>query len=219
MTSVRKRKMARSSVKKNTKHTKDLRKKVTITGHPLVQKYWDPKLTLKQNYEKLGLALSLGKEKGGMEPKLETVSERRAREGDSEDSDSENEEKTPSLGVVATETDPMKIPVGEARIIRDPETNEVLEVIHGQMQPQEAPKKESEFSIISKLEEYTKEHAKPPREARPTEREDYWLAQLREKHGEDYEKMKWDKKLNPTFMSVGQLKRKMAQYKKVHGLA
>lgn len=222
MTSVRKRKMARSSVKKNTRRTKDQLKKVTMTGHPLMAEYWDPKLTLIQNYKKLGLAVSLGKDKGGVEQKLETVSERRAREGESDSEEEEEEEEEEensksSLKSVAIETDPLKIPVGEARIIRDPKTNEVLRVIHGQMEPvKEEPK--SGFSIIDKLEEYNEEHAKLPHVLTPSEREDHWLDQIYEKYGDDYEKMKWDKKLNPTFMSAGQLKKKVKQWKKLNGI-
>ncbi|GEQ72725.1 hypothetical protein JCM33374_g6413 [Metschnikowia sp. JCM 33374] len=216
MTSVRKRKMARSSVKKNTKRVKDSRKKVTVTGHPLVAKYWDPKLTLKQNYKKLGLTVSLEKTTGGVESVLETRSERLARDGDSDDEDEDEEEHEKALQAVANETDPLKIPVGEARIIRDPETNEVVKVIHGQMQPGQNTEEKTQSSIIDELEKYDQEHAKPPRQVRPSEREDYWLNQLHSKYGEDYEKMKWDKKLNPTFMSVGQLKKKMASWKKAH---
>ncbi|OBA23539.1 nucleolar protein 16 [Metschnikowia bicuspidata var. bicuspidata NRRL YB-4993] len=215
MTSVRKRKMARSSVKKNTRRVKDSSKRVVLKGHPLMAQYWDPKLTLIQNYKKLGLTVSLGKQNGGVERKLESVSERRARdvESDSDDDDA----SSATLGSDEVETDPLKIPAGEARIVRDPETNEVVKVVYGQMQP-EQPEEKSEFSIVDKLEEYNKEHAKPVRDTKPSDREDHWLSQLHDKYGEDYERMKWDKKLNQTFMSAGQLKRKMAQWKKAHGI-
>lgn len=209
MTSVRKRKMARSSVKKNTKHVKDKKRDVKMTAHPVMQAHWDKKLTLKQNYKRLGLTARLGHATGGEEATVTTVSEYRA-------SKEAEGPQAPSPESIATETDPEKIPLGEARLIRDPETNEVVQVIYGKMEVAAKKETANPTSIIDELIKYNEEHAKPPRNITTTAREDAWLAKLEEKYGDDFEKMKWDKKLNPTFMSAGQLRKKMALYHKNH---
>lgn len=199
MTSVRKRKMARSLVRKNTRRTKEKKRNVVVTGHPVMAAHWDKKLTLKQNYEKLGLAVSLGAATGGKETALATVSDVRAQR--------EAEAAAVSPESIANETDPAKIPVGEARLVRDPETNEVVEVIYGQMVVE--AKKEEKPSIVDELIKYNEAHSKPVKPATPSAREDAWLQALADKYGDDYEKMKWDKELNPNFYSAGQLRKKM----------
>lgn len=207
MASVRKRKMARSSVKKNTKKVKDKQRNVKMTAHPVMQAHWDNKLTLKQNYKKLGLTVRLGKPAGGEEAPIQTLTEYRKEREDKEETQVKPE-------AVANETDPEKIPEGEARLIRDPETNEVVQIIYGKMKANEKKSEESKDSIIAELINYNEEHAKPVAPKTPSARESAWLEKLAAKYGEDYEKMKWDRKLNPMLFSVGQLKKKMAQLRR-----
>ncbi|EEQ40055.1 putative nucleolar protein [Clavispora lusitaniae] len=207
MTSVRKRKMARSSVKKNTKRVKDKKRNVKMTAHPVMQAHWDNKLTLEQNYKKLGLTVRLGKPAGGQEAEVKTLTEqRKEREG--------QEAKQAKPEDIANETDPEKIPEGEARLIRDPETNEVVQVIYGRMKAAPKTQETSQPSIIDELIEFNNRSAKAPKHKAPTPREVSWIEQLHEKYGDDYESMRWDKKLNPMFMTTGQLKKKMAQWKR-----
>lgn len=207
MASVRKRKMARSSVKKNTKRVKDKKRDIKMTAHPVMQAHWDKKLTLKQNYKKLGLTVRLGKPAGGEEAPIQTLSEFR-------DEREHQEESQVRPEAVATETDPEKIPEGEARLIRDPETNEVVQIIYGKMKVNEKKVEESKDSIIAELIKYNEDTAKPVVPKTPSSRESAWLEKLVAKYGDDYEKMKWDRKLNPMLLSVGQLKKKMAQWRK-----
>lgn len=207
MASVRKRKMARSSVKKNTKRVKDKQRNIKMTAHPVMQAHWDKKLTLKQNYKKLGLTVRLGKPAGGEEAPIQTLSEYRKESAEKEKSQVKPDD-------VATETDPEKIPEGEARLIRDPETNEVVEIIYGKMKVNEKKTEEAKDSIIAELIKYNEETAKPVVPKTPSSRERVWLEKLQAKYGDDYEKMKWDRKLNPMLMSVGQLKKKMAQLRR-----
>ncbi|MDN6194799.1 MAG: nucleolar protein 16, partial [Alkalibacterium sp.] len=145
MTSVRKRKMNRSSVRKNTRRVKDKKKNINIHSNPIIAANWDKSLTLQQNYKKLGLRAKLGTLAGGKEQDVKTLSEIKATEAISK----------PSLADIEQTIDPAKIPEGEARIIRDPETNEVTNVIYGTMKVD--PKAETEgesSSVIKQLEEY-----------------------------------------------------------------
>lgn len=204
--------MARSSVAKNTKRTKDAQRAPKIAHHPVLAAKWDKKLTLKQNYEKLGLTSRLGKYNGGQENTYKTVTELRR----------EQEEKNKIEHVapedVAVETDPLKIPEGEARLIRDPETKEVVKVIYGTMKSGLVKEAKPDNSIINELAEYSEKTARKAKQLKPKEEEESFLEKLYEKYGDDYGKMKWDKKLNPFFFSESQLKKKMAVWKRANGI-
>lgn len=209
MVSVRKRKMNRSSVRKNTRRVKDKKKNINIHSNPIIAANWDKSLTLQQNYKKLGLRAKLGTLAGGKEQDVKTLSEIKAAEATSK----------PSLADIEQTTDPAKIPEGEARIIRDPETNEVINVIYGTMKV--GPKAETEgesSSVIKQLEEYAQKHAQVKKERKPSARENEWLEQLYEKHGDDYDKMMWDKKLNIYQQSAGDLRRRITKWKKAHNV-
>ncbi|PVH16533.1 uncharacterized protein CXQ87_004827 [Candidozyma duobushaemuli] len=212
MVSVRKRKMARSSVAKNTKRTKDSQRKPKIAHHPVLAAKWDKKLTLKQNYEKLGLTSRLGKYNGGQENVYKTVTESREEQKAKEKINHVAPED------VAVETDPSKIPEGEARLIRDPETNEVVQVIYGTMKTAPVKEDKADNSIIDDLVEYNEKYGGKVKAPKPQEEEEIILQNLYEKYGDDYDKMKWDKKLNPLFLSEGQLKKKIAVWKKANGI-
>lgn len=205
MASVRKRKMARSSVKKNTKRIKDKRRKLNFIPHPIMAAHWDKSLTWKQNYERFGLQSNLGKNINATKPKNAST----------KPLPTEGDEPTVDPEQVANETDPEKIPLGEARIIRDPETNEVIEIIYGKMNLAEEAPKEVAVPIIEELQEYQEKNAKPTFKHQLTEIECHWMAGLSKKYGDNYERMKWDQKFNPMFYSVGQLKKMMAAWKQM----
>lgn len=205
MASVRKRKMARSSVKKNTKRIKDKRNKLRYIPHPVMAAHWDKSLTWKQNYERFGLQSNLGKKINDVKRKNESK----------KPLVTEDDESSVNPEHVANETDPEKIPLGEARIIRDPETNEVVEIIYGKMNLDNEVAKEPEVPIIEELKEYQENKAKPAFKQQLTEIECHWMAGLSKKYGDNYERMKWDQKLNPMFYPVGQLKKMMAIWKQM----
>ncbi|CUM67745.1 uncharacterized protein PRCAT00005450001 [Priceomyces carsonii] len=208
MTSVRKRKMNRSSVRKNTRRTKDKQRNINIHSNPIIAANWDKDLTLKQNYKRLGLRMKLGKIAGGEEREVKTLTEFR------------NERSLPSIEPKDIEQtdDPSQIPEGEARLIRNPETNEVEKVIYGTMKVSKLDEKEPEASIVVKqLEEYAR-GGKAKKDRIPSKREQDYLRSLYEKHGDDYEKMKWDKKLNVQQQSAGDLRKRIMKWKKVNNI-
>jgi len=214
MVSVRKRKMARSSVKKNTRRTKDKQRNINVYSNPIIAKNWDKSLTLQQNYKRLGLRAKLGHMAGGVEKKVESLTELRNKKKNKDKDD------IVTIDKIEHTDDPSKIPEGEARIIRDPETNEVLKVIYGTMKAEDEESDEDKVdnSVIKQLEEYAEQHSKVKKERHLSDRESDWLKSLYEKYGDDYEKMKWDKKLNIHQQSAGDLKRRINKWKKGNGL-
>lgn len=199
--------MARSLVKKNTKRVKDKQRNIKMDAHPVMKEHWDNNLTLKQNYKNLGLTLRLTKPAGGGEAKIQTLTEYRKEKEEAE----ARQKIEPSA--IENETDPAKIPEGEARLIRDPETNEVVQIIYGTMKVQKLEEDAPKVSIINELTKYTQEHAGITKAKILSPREEEWISKLHAKYGEDYKKMLWDPKLNPTFLSSGQLKKKVALWK------
>ena len=205
--------MARSSVRKATRRLKDKQRNINIHSNPIIAANWDKSLTLKQNYKRLGLTARLGTSAGGDEQKVETLSQIKAKK-------SKKTQKVKPEDIEHTE-DPAKIPEGEARLIRDPETNEVVKVIYGTMKVEESESEDEEVThnVIEKLQEYAEKHSQIKQERTPSERENDWLKSLYEKHGDDYEKMKWDKKLNINQQSAGDLRRRILKWKKLNNIA
>lgn len=206
--------MARSSVKKNTRRTKDKQRNINVYSNPIIAKNWDKSLTLQQNYKRLGLRAKLGHMAGGVEKKVESLTELRNKKKNKDKDD------IVTIDKIEHTDDPSKIPEGEARIIRDPETNEVLKVIYGTMKAEDEESDEDKVdnSVIKQLEEYAEQHSKMKKERHLSDRESDWLKSLYEKYGDDYEKMKWDKKLNIYQQSAGDLKRRINKWKKGNGL-
>lgn len=212
MTSVRKRKMARSSVRKNTRRLKDQQRKVSIRSNAIIAANWDSSLTLQQNYKKLGLRAKLGSFAGGQEKKVETLTEIRLRK------QQEEANKKIDIEDIENTEDPAKIPKGEARLIRDPETQEVTKIIYGTMEIGPVNEKDSETEVIKQLRQLGQENSLHKKGRKVSEREGVWLKELHEKYGDDYDKMKWDKKLNIYQFSAGELKKRMTKWKSENGI-
>ena len=133
--------MARSSVKKNTRRTKDKQRNINVYSNPIIAKNWDKSLTLQQNYKRLGLRAKLGHMAGGVEKKVESLTELRNKKKNKDKDD------IVTIDKIEHTDDPSKIPEGEARIIRDPETNEVLKVIYGTMKAEDEESDEDKVEI------------------------------------------------------------------------
>lgn len=210
MTSVRKRKMNRSSVRKNSRRVKDKKRNVNIHSNPIIAANWDKSLTLQQNYKNLGLRAKLGTLAGGQEKEVKSLSEIKAKR---------DTEAKPSLNDIEHTTDPAQIPEGEARLVRDPETNEVVKVIYGTMKVGQASVDEEVTNpVVKQLEEYAQKNAQIRKDRKPSSRESDWLKSLYEKHGDDYDKMMWDKKLNIYQQSAGDLRRRITKWKKSNNI-
>ncbi|CUS21938.1 LAQU0S04e04280g1_1 [Lachancea quebecensis] len=220
MASVRRRKMAKSSVKKATRKLKNSSRKVNITGNPIIAKNWDHSLTLSQNYEKLGLRSKLQDPAGGKEASLEKViaKEPLAKtpfSGDSDeewDSDSDNSTRNAADDVVSEEN----IPLGEARILRDNEGN-VLKIVYGKKDvgggdESSAVVSQQETTTVKELKAFA---ARPvvTKVRTPSEREELWLKSLYEKHGDDYRKMFFDKKLNVMQQTEADIRKRVIKWK------
>ncbi|SCU84163.1 LAFA_0D08526g1_1 [Lachancea sp. 'fantastica'] len=228
MASVRKRKMARSSIKKTSRKNKDRHRKINISGNPIIAKNWDYSLTLSQNYEKLGLRAKLQTPAGGQEAKLgasvmkEPLSTPSFLEYD--DDEFGPEESASTEQNLTLEPEEEEIPEGEARIVRDSEGN-VVKVIYGTKQSDvgsddidEAEDPATKTETIKELEAYASRPA-IKRARKPSGREEAWLKALYEKHGDDFRAMFLDRKLNLNQQSEGDIKKRIIKWRAANEVA
>ncbi|RPA81915.1 hypothetical protein BJ508DRAFT_361534 [Ascobolus immersus RN42] len=185
-------------------------KKVSIVGSETVKNAWDKELTLAQNYKKLGLRSRLNPRTGGIEKTLS---------------------KTVRQSSPAPAPKPVKVKLapGEARIVRDPETNAILRIEYGKSAEDQLDgeddeemneveeEKEEVTDVVKKLEEEASWGVK--RERLQSEREEDWIARLVNKYGDDYVKMSRDMKLNPFQQTPGDLRKRVTKWKKLKAKA
>ncbi|KAF1983178.1 hypothetical protein K402DRAFT_383336 [Aulographum hederae CBS 113979] len=196
------------------KRRKPKSKKVTI-DNPIVREHWDKKLTVSQNFRKLGLAQNLNNTAGGSEKFL--------------DGTTASVDKLSTIRrKLATTMEP-----AQAQIVRDPKTGAIIQIIEpeGNSNPLNDPLNElsdsemSEFDgfahipeqtsqhpVISQLEEAARHGVKQTR--KQSEREQEWCQRLVEKHGDNYKAMFMDRKLNPMQQTIGDIRKRIDKWQK-----
>jgi nucleolar protein 16 len=112
----------RSGILKKRQKPKSQKK---ILNNPIIAANWDKSQTITQNYKRLGLTSKLNKHTGGYErqadnaEQLEAGHEGRTRKRHDDD----------ALSIAGHKQAAALAALGEARIVRDPETGAILEVI------------------------------------------------------------------------------------------
>ncbi|SSD59429.1 probable Nucleolar protein 16 [Saccharomycodes ludwigii] len=231
--------MARSSINKTSRRTKDKQRKVNIKGNPIIAKNWDYSKTLTQNYKRLGLVSKLDKPAGGQEADLSKVIRKNAvvkavtiADEDSSDEE-EEEEEDESMNDIKDEElnsdgefDENKIPEGEARIQRDKD-GQVLKVFYGKkkmfdidqsVESLKATRGGGESTeVVKQLEEYSNRPI-APKIRKQSSREEEWIERLFKKHGDNYKKMAFDTKLNVNQQTEADLKKRIMKWKKKQGI-
>lgn len=185
-------------------------------------------MTLTQNYKKLGLAVGLNRPTGGVEKTIPTL---KAQEKDgaawaSNDKLSINS-KLPTAMITR-----------EARVERDPETGEIVRIIEEEGKARDNPlhdplneledsetdeaveaggnihiSSRQQTEVVRELESIAAgvSRRKPRHQSA---REVEWVEALVVKHGDDYDKMFMDRKLNPMQQSTGDIKKRVLQWRK-----
>ncbi|KAJ5888147.1 hypothetical protein N7495_008188 [Penicillium taxi] len=200
-------------------------KKINVLGNAIIAENWDKKLTLTQNYNRLGLLHKLNAPAGG-------------------------KERLPGQGELTVDSHSMhikgsgkaaaQINLGETRVERD-EAGNILRVIHDDDEIEVAGQKRRRANplndplndlsdnevdietsgpktdVVKQLErqadlEGVDAKAKKPRFQ--SQRETEWVLRLIEKHGENYSAMTRDRKLNPMQQTEGDLRRRINKWKK-----
>ncbi|KAL2361455.1 Nucleolar protein 16 [Blastomyces dermatitidis] len=226
-------------VKQRANRLKNGNKKINVLGNAIIAQNWDKKLTLTQNYRRLGLASQLNAPTGGAEKKLADLSS--------------GQQHTDSLHLLPSSTILKMIKPTEARVERDPETGRILRVIHPEnddeveiagrkrrkANPLEDPLNEvgqaglgnpsmsipgsmSSSAIVQALERQAaleEEALKKKQPRQQSKREEEWLGRLVAKHGDNIGAMVRDRRLNPMQQTEGDIKRRLKKWKEKRGAA
>ncbi|KAJ9388400.1 hypothetical protein DTO063F5_2731 [Paecilomyces variotii] len=223
----------RSAVPKVRRKRKTLphgNKKIDVLGNALIAENWDKKLTLIQNYRRLGLSSRLNAPTGGVEKRtggnpIETTSDSLHING--------------SAKAAAT-----NLSLGEARVERDPETGKILRIINdneievaGRKVRRDNPlndplndlsdleeevrtrRQGSENPIVRQLELQAAQEEELVKKKKPRQqstREQEWIERLINKHGDNIQAMVRDRKLNPMQQTAGDIGRRIKKWKQSH---
>ncbi|KAI0664922.1 ribosome biogenesis protein Nop16 [Cubamyces menziesii] len=239
MANPRQRRKLRSGSHKPVHHSrrakKILKKQPPIRGPQVLQEAWDPRKTVRQNYEALGLAATLNPiASGGTERPLST------RPGhEEEDPGTQPEASSSASASTSHPSETSGVPKGYGKIIRDADGNIVDVVLADEDEEEEEateeelddvpdpteddqaagwvglgsdPRKRSPEStgthVVQALEQLSE--ARGGRVQRFTSKGELTvLRRLVAKYGEDVEAMARDRKLNADQRTAGELKRAM----------
>ncbi|KAI9025342.1 ribosome biogenesis protein Nop16 [Phycomyces nitens] len=214
MATPQKRRSARAGTKLTRRTANKHSKRVVIRGNQIIKANWNKEQTLRQNYARLGLLTSLNGSAGGREvlnppPKPE----------ESEETDEQEPEELKELTDADVERLKKTLKPGEGLIQRDDEGNVIRVIVgekktHDEILEEEFEPVEAKTDVVRALEQQAANGLK--RDRHQTELEKDWVGQLIDKHGDDYEAMFWDKKLNIYQQTVGHLRKKCQKYLKEH---
>jgi nucleolar protein 16 len=186
--------------------------------HPIIQKNWDKQLTLKQNYEKLGLIPRLNGDAGGNGSEAKrAVLEMKRKQELKDDVEWRVIEDIPTVETEMEDTDekmpeyltqPIEPSVQvDSRILKIGKKVNLKSVIPMDEEEQEQTEQNP---IIMEMERLAQMVEKLVRHA--SEQEVLVFKPLVQKYGDNYEAMSRDIKLNKYQLSSGQLKRKISRW-------
>lgn len=112
----------RSGIQKKRQKPKSQKK---ILNNPVIAANWDQSQTISQNYKRLGLTAKLNKHTGGVERKADEDEQLEAGHAGRTRID----HGADALSIHSSKKANMMAGLGEAKIVRDPETGAILEVI------------------------------------------------------------------------------------------
>ncbi|KAG0254591.1 Nucleolar protein 16 [Mortierella polycephala] len=197
MPTVRKRRTIKTPSRKVTRKTANKHKrKVNVIGNQIIRDNWDKRATLRQNYARLGLLPSLNGVTGGIEVK----DENELMENEQKSLEELAETLTAEQGIIQRDDDGniINVIVGKVK-----SKEEIAEIMERDPEPVKA-----KTDVVRALEARAANALKVERYQ--SEGELVWAATLVEKYGDDYEKMFWDRKLNPNQQTAAQLKKRIA---------
>ncbi|EEH07537.1 conserved hypothetical protein [Histoplasma capsulatum G186AR] len=225
-------------VKQKSNRLKNGNKKINVLGNAIIAQNWDKKLTLTQNYRRLGLTSQLNAPTGGAENKP--------------DDPSNGRQEADSLHLLPSLTSVKMIKPAEMRVERDPATGKILRVIHPENEteeveiagrkhrranPLEDPLNEvgddvfnntslrihgstSSSVVVQALERQAaleEEALKKKQPRQQSKREEEWLERLVAKHGDNIIAMVRDTRLNPMQQTEGDIKRRLKKWREKRG--
>ncbi|KAH8433034.1 nucleolar protein 16 [Aspergillus melleus] len=221
MTNIRQARKLRSGLSKNRPKRGNIlksgKKKVNVLGNAIIAENWDRKLTLTQNYRRLGLTHRLNAPAGG--------AEKRPNKDGGIDVAPEN-----SLHIKgSSEATAKQLGLGEVEVERDPETGNIIRVVSkkrdnplndplndlsdNEQDAYGAPKTD----IVKQLERQAAQEGEDVKTKKPrhqSSREAEWIQRLVDRHGDDIAAMFRDRKLNPMQQSEGDIRRRIKKWKK-----
>ncbi|KAI1611387.1 ribosome biogenesis protein Nop16 [Exophiala viscosa] len=218
----KKNRSSKPKVRPNSNRTKAGKTKVNFLGNETIAKNWDRKLTVSQNYKRLGLSSRLNAPTGGTEKKSVKGEDPAKKLRD-------------SLAIAGPRA-ATKVATQEVQVERDPETGRIIRVIRPEVDENdnplndplndimdmddEKPAKKPQTDVVAALEAQAAEEEewlatkKQPR--KQSQREEEWIASLVEKHGDDIKAMVRDRKLNPMQQTEGDISRRVKKWKAKH---